>query len=526
MPSALHRLTRRVLFHETDMAGVVHFSCFFRYMEEAEHALWREAGLSIAPPRRRDRLAARGRVVRVSAAAPLRGRVRGVRCASRRSRTGRFAMPALLTRGGETVATGAMTIACVSQRPNEPMTVRRHSAGSHRSRFRWTAEPPRTRRDARRDRAASRRVPRPRRDRPPRRRAVSSALARAHPRPQSLSTRASSMRPASTSTRCDFRTICARLPLTTKRELVADQDAHPPWGTALTEPIDHYTRYCQTSSTTGRPLRWIDTNESWQWVVDCWKAVYRAARVGSGDRIFFPFSFGPFLGFWSAFDAGVPDRRALRCPAAACRASCGWRRSTPSAPRSCAARRRTRCGWPKSPRSRAACSSAAAMPLPDSSVRVLIVAGEPGGSIPATRARIEDSWGARVIDHHGLTEVGPVSFECWEQPGGLHLNEAEFVCEVIDPRVRPSRAPTASRASWSSPTSAGRPVPSSAIAPATSSSRRSERLRVRPDVGAARRRHSVARRRHGGRPRRQRVSGGDRSGRAAVFRRSSSSDRP
>jgi len=43
------------------------------------------------------------------------------------------------------------------------------------------------------------------------------------------------------------------------------------------------------------------------------------------------------------------------------------------------------------------------------------------------------SWGARVIDHHGLTEVGPVSFECWEGPGFLHLNEREYICEVLDP---------------------------------------------------------------------------------------------
>jgi phenylacetate-CoA ligase len=64
---------------------------------------------------------------------------------------------------------------------------------------------------------------------------------------------------------------------------------------------------------------------------------------------------------------------------------------------------------------------------------VLIVAGEPGGSIPATRKRIEQAWGARVIDHHGLTEVGPVSFECWEAPGFLHLNEGRFLCEVLDP---------------------------------------------------------------------------------------------
>ena len=116
-----------------------------------------------------------------------------------------------------------------------------------------------------------------------------------------------------------------RLPLTTKAELVADQAANPPWGTALTEPLASYTRYCQTSSTTGRPLRWIDTNESWQWMLECWKAVYRAARVEPGDRVFFPFSFGPFLGFWAGFEAGLADGPARACPAAACRARCGWR---------------------------------------------------------------------------------------------------------------------------------------------------------------------------------------------------------
>ena len=95
-----------------------------------------------------------------------------------------------------------------------------------------------------------------------------------------------------------------RLPLTTKAELADDQASNPPWGTALTEPLERYTRYCQTSSTTGRPLRWIDTNESWQWLLDCWKAVYHAAGAAPGDRAFFPFSFGPFLGFWAGFEAG------------------------------------------------------------------------------------------------------------------------------------------------------------------------------------------------------------------------------
>lgn len=229
-----------------------------------------------------------------------------------------------------------------------------------------------------------------------------------------------------------FPSDLENLPFTTKRELVADQDASPPWGTALTDPIQDYTRYCQTSSTTGRPLRWIDTNESWQWVVECWKAVYRAARVGADDRVFFPFSFGPFLGFWSAFDAAT-QIGAHAVPAGGM--SSQLRLATIDAVRATVV-----CCTPTyALRLAEVASQQGGMlergghPLRDSSVRVLIVAGEPGGSIPSTRARIEDAWGARVIDHHGLTEVGPVSFECWEQPGGLHVNESEFWCEVVDP---------------------------------------------------------------------------------------------
>ena len=217
-----------------------------------------------------------------------------------------------------------------------------------------------------------------------------------------------------------------RLPLTTKAELVADQAASPPWGTALTEPLVNYTRYCQTSSTTGRPLRWIDTSESWQWALDCWKSVFRAAHVAAGDRVFFPFSFGPFLGFWAGFEAawqmglhaipggGMSSQMRLAlvdgvgATVICCTPTYALRLAEVAAQH----------GRPS---------------LVDGSVRVLIVAGEPGGSIPATRARIEQSWGARVIDHHGLTEVGPLSFECWDAPGFLHVNEGEFICEVLDP---------------------------------------------------------------------------------------------
>ena len=221
----------------------------------------------------------------------------------------------------------------------------------------------------------------------------------------------------------------AALPFTTKAELAADQAAVPPWGTALTEPLDRYTRYNQTSSTTGQPLRWIDTPESWQWMLECWKAVYRAAGVTGRDRILFPFSFGPFLGFWTGFEAAtqigahaIPaggmtsDQRLALVETLAPTVIC----CTPTyALRLLDVARTTRGRDNPSA----------------SGVRVIIVAGEPGGSIPATRQRIERGWKARVIDHHGLTEVGPISFECLAAPGFVHVNEREFIAEVIDPHT-------------------------------------------------------------------------------------------
>ena len=219
----------------------------------------------------------------------------------------------------------------------------------------------------------------------------------------------------------------ASLPVTTKGELVADQEAHSPWGTALCEPLERYTRYTQTSSTTGHPLRWLDTNESWQWMLECWKAVYRAARVGAGDRIFFAFSFGPFLGFWTAFDAAW-QIGALAIPA-------GGMSSQQRLAMIGAVAPTVVCCTPTYALRLAEVDgeqTADRRPLSESTVRAVIVAGEPGGSIPATRERIERAWGARVFDQHGLTEVGPVSFECWESPGALHVNESEFICEVVD----------------------------------------------------------------------------------------------
>ena len=104
----------------------------------------------------------------------------------------------------------------------------------------------------------------------------------------------------------DIQTIkdYRQLPFTSKTELSADQTAHPPYGTNLTFSHDRYIRVHQTSGTTGEPLRWLDTEESWNWFANCWKKVYRGASVTADDRLFFAFSFGPFIGFWTAHEGG------------------------------------------------------------------------------------------------------------------------------------------------------------------------------------------------------------------------------
>src|SRR5690606_19420765 len=73
----------------------------------------------------------------------------------------------------------------------------------------------------------------------------------------------------------------------------------------LTYPLDDYIRFHQTSGTRGRPLIVLDTADDWQWWVNCWQHTLDVAQVTSDDRAMMAFSFGPFIGFWSAHDAVV-----------------------------------------------------------------------------------------------------------------------------------------------------------------------------------------------------------------------------
>jgi phenylacetate-CoA ligase len=218
----------------------------------------------------------------------------------------------------------------------------------------------------------------------------------------------------------------ARVPFTTKADLVADHAAHPPFGSNLTFPKERYTRFCQTSGTTAQPLAILDTPESWDWMLGNWTRIYRECGIAPGDCVYFAFSFGPFLGFWTAFE-GAAKYGCLCIP--------GGGLSSAARIRGIVQHRASvvMC-TPTYALHLAEVAAREGLSLRDSAVRKIFVAGEPGGSVPAVRERISAAWNnAEVLDHYGMTEVGPVAFQRTGEPDSLHIIEESYFAEIIDP---------------------------------------------------------------------------------------------
>ncbi len=214
------------------------------------------------------------------------------------------------------------------------------------------------------------------------------------------------------------------LPFLTKAEIVEDQKNNLPFGTNLTYPLGDYVRLHQTSgSSGGRPLRWLDTARSWLWWTGLWaNHIYKAAGITSEDRIFFAFSFGPFVGFWSAY-AGAERLGAMVIPGG----------SMSSEQRVLAIRDlqpTVLCCTPTYALRLGEVANQMGIDLSKSSIRKTLHAGEPGASIPATKRLIETMYGAEVYDHTGMTELGPTGFAC-SAGDGVHFIESEFIVEVI-----------------------------------------------------------------------------------------------
>lgn len=198
-----------------------------------------------------------------------------------------------------------------------------------------------------------------------------------------------------------------------------------PYGEALCVPLDEVTIFRQTSGTTGQPVYQPDTWQDWEWWMECWSYILWAQGYRPQDRVFIPFGYNIFVAFWAGHYAaekigcevipgGVLDTKAriLKIQELQATAMMG----TPT----------YILGMAET------ASMKMNMDPAQLSINKITCAGECGASIPSTKKRLEEAWGAKVYDHAGATEIGAWSFECADQPGGMHVNEALFLVEIED----------------------------------------------------------------------------------------------
>jgi len=199
-----------------------------------------------------------------------------------------------------------------------------------------------------------------------------------------------------------------------------------PYGDMLSVPLDRVTAFRQTSGTTGTPVYQADTWQDWEWWSESWCYILYAQGYRDTDRVFIPFGYNIFVAFWAGHYAaeklgcevipgGVLDTQAriLKMQELRCNAFM----ATPTYVLGMADVARNKLGMD---------------PARDLFIKKITCAGEPGASIPTTKKRMEEAWGAKVYDHIGATEIGAWSYECTEQPGGLHVNEGLYLVEIED----------------------------------------------------------------------------------------------
>ncbi len=219
----------------------------------------------------------------------------------------------------------------------------------------------------------------------------------------------------------------ARVPKVEKSMMRDIQRKDPfPYGEALCVPLERVTEFHQTSGTTGQPVYQPDTWQDWEWWSEAWSYILYAQGFRNTDRVFIPFGYNIFVAYWAGHYAGekmgcevVPggvldtEARILKMQELRATAMMG----TPTYVLGMADTARHKLGLD---------------PARDLCIEKILCAGEPGASIPATKRRMEEAWGAKVYDHVGATEIGAWGFECTAQSGGLHVNEALFLVELED----------------------------------------------------------------------------------------------
>ncbi|MGB9887458.1 MAG: phenylacetate--CoA ligase family protein [Moorellales bacterium] len=217
-----------------------------------------------------------------------------------------------------------------------------------------------------------------------------------------------------------------RVPLAEKAHYRDAQCQDPwPYGKSLCVPIEEVVEFHQTSGTTGQPIYQPDTWADWEWCLECWCYILWAMGFRPSDRVFIPFVYNVNTAYWQGHYAAeklgcevIPgggmgtEERLLKMKELRPTAFM----ATPTYVLNLAT----------------ACKEKLGMDPRELGIKKILCAGEPGASIPNTKRRMEELWGAKVFDHAGGTEIGAWGYECTFQPGGMHVNEAFYLVELLD----------------------------------------------------------------------------------------------
>jgi len=218
----------------------------------------------------------------------------------------------------------------------------------------------------------------------------------------------------------------SKVPMLQKEDYRLAQAKDPyPYGDSLCVPLEDVTEYRQTSGTTGQPVYQPDTWQDWEWWNESWAYILWAQGFRKTDRVFIPFGYNVFVAYWAGHYA---------CEKVGCEVVPGGILNTEERILKMQELRATAMmatptyvlGMAESARNKLQIDA-----KDDLQINKILCAGEPGASVPATKKRMEDAWGADVYDHVGATEIGGWSYECTSKQG-LHVNEAFFLVELVD----------------------------------------------------------------------------------------------
>lgn len=218
-----------------------------------------------------------------------------------------------------------------------------------------------------------------------------------------------------------------RLPFTEKEDLRESQERLPPWGDYICIPPEEGVRVFQTTGTTGTPVKILLNNTDWE------KHFYRQFMhfmhgygITSRDRLYVPFNYGLHVAWWG-LQAAFERAGVMVIP--------GGGVSSENRLKTLLEYKATVvCGTPTYMLYLGETARRMGISLQDSDIRILIVAGEPGANVPATKKSLEKTWGATCYDDIGSSEITNFGFECNQQKG-THVIESMFYVESLDPET-------------------------------------------------------------------------------------------